>query len=118
MIDNNADVYTILSAIATTYPDYPTSFTDFPMLSYWDTNHDADGYYDGKSTLDKIETTVDVWEKEDPATGELIKIHTDMDNAMRAADFIRTSPIAGGYETDTHVFHYTGKYKKIYEEIN
>jgi len=118
MIDNNAEVCAILSLVGTTYFQYPTSFATFPIISYWDSGHEADGFYDGKSTVDKPEITVDVWEKEDPLTGALIKIHAQMDSAMRAHGFIRANPIVGTYETDTHVYHYQGKYKKLYEEID
>jgi len=117
MIDNNAEVYAVLSAVATTDFQYPDSFATFPIISYWDSGHESDEFEDGFSTVDRVETTVDVWEKED-ATGNLIKIHEQMDSAMRGARFIRTNPIIGMFETDTHVYHYQGKYKKLYEEID
>lgn len=117
MRDNNAEVYTVLSAVGNTYFQYPSSFATFPIISYWDSNHEADEFLDGKSTIDKVETTVDVWEKED-SNGNLIKIHTQMDSAMRASGFVRSNPIVGMYETDTHVYHYQGKYKKPYEEAD
>lgn len=117
MIDNNAEVYAILAIVGTTYPQYPTSFATFPIISYWDSNHTADDFADGRSGADVIETTVDVWEKED-GEGNLIKIHKEMDKVMRGAGFIRSNPIVGMYETDTHVYHYQGKYKKLYEEID
>lgn len=117
MIDNNAEVYTALSSVGNTDFQYPLSFATFPIISYWDSNHTADDFEDGKSGVDTIETTVDVWEKEDQ-DGNLIKIHKQMDSAMRAANFIRTSPIVSMYETDTHVYHYQGKYKKLYEEVD
>lgn len=118
MIDNNAEVYAILSPVGTTFFQYPDSFATFPILSYWDSNHLADEFVDGKSTIDTVETTVDVWEKEDPTNGQLIKIHAQMDSAMRAKGFVRSNPIVGMYETDTHVYHYQGKYKKPYEEVD
>jgi hypothetical protein len=117
MIDNNEEVYGVLSVIGTTFFQYPDSFATFPIISYWDSSHEADDYEDGKSGVDRIETTVDVWEKED-ANGNLIKIHEQMDSAMRAAWFARTNPIIGMYENDIHIFHYQGKYKKLYEEID
>ena len=117
MIDNNAEVYSILSVVNATDFQYPLSFATFPIISYFDSNHEADGFVDGNSTQDRIETTVDVWEKED-SNGNLIKIHAEMDLAMRSHGFIRSNPIVGQHETDTHVDHYTGKYKKLYEEID
>jgi len=117
VIDNNADVYTILSTVGKTYPQYPEIFTTFPIISYWDSNHEADDYQDNKSGVDIIETTVDIWEKED-SSGNLIKIHVQVDSAMRTHGFIRTGPIVGLYEDDTHVYHYQGRYKKIYEEVD
>ena len=117
MIDNNEDVYKILSTVGNTYKQYPKTFAIFPIISYWDSNHDADGFYDGKSTEDRVETTVDIWEKEDN-TGDLIEIHANVDKAMRANGFIRSNPIVCQYETDTFIIHYTGKYKRLYEEVN
>ena len=109
MIDNNAEVYSILSDIGTTFFQYPDSFATFPIISYWDSNHTAEDYQDGKNDLDIIETTVDIWEKTDETTGELIKIHVDVDNAMRAHGFKRYLPVISLYETDTHIYHYQGK---------
>jgi len=117
LIDNNDEVNIVLSAVGNTEFQYPKSFATFPIISYWDSNHEADDFADGKSGMDRVETTVDVWEKED-MNGNLIKIHAEMDSAMRVAGFIRSNPIVGLYETDTFVYHYQGRYKKIYEEVD
>lgn len=117
MIDNNAEVYAALNAVGIAYKQYPKSFATFPVISYWDSGHTADGFLNGKSTIDTIETTVDVWEKED-INGNFIEVHSQMDSAMRANGFIRSNPIVCQYEIDTFVTHYTAKYKKPYEEVN
>lgn len=117
MIDNNVEVYALLSSVATADKQYPKSFATFPIISYWDSNHEASDFVDGKSTIDIIETTVDIWEKED-LSGNLIEIHGQMDSVMRANDFVRSNPIVCQYETDTFVTHYTAKYKKPYEEVD
>jgi hypothetical protein len=119
VVDNNDIVFNILKGIGyPTFFQYPDNFAVFPCISYWDSNHSSDGYLDGKSTEDIVESTIDVWEKADPTTGELIKIHAIMDSLMRGARFLRTNPIHSVYEPTTHIYHYTGKYKKIYEEVD
>jgi hypothetical protein len=118
MIDNNAEVYTILSGVGTTFFQYPSTFAVFPCISYWDSGHSAIDFQDGLSGIDAIETTVDVWEKDDKTTGIVTEIHKQMDSAMRAAKFIRSYPVVSLYEADTHVYHYQSKYRKLYEEVD
>lgn len=124
---DNSEIYGILSSIASTEYQYPQSLVTastngqgvpadfFPVISYFDSNHEATSYQDGKSTIEDIEYTVDVWERVNPSTGELISIYKDVDSALRAADYRRIT-FANLYEDVTQINHYSIRYKKAFEE--
>ncbi|KHD34362.1 hypothetical protein NL50_17390 [Clostridium acetobutylicum] len=127
MVNILPQVYNILSQIAPSYCQYPQILVDatrnqtgveqkyFPMISYFDSDHLADQFQDGQNSNDVIEITVDIWERADSDTGELISVYADVDQAMRANKFIRTM-FTNSFEEDTLINHYTFKYKKILEE--
>ncbi|MCR3759151.1 hypothetical protein KYB31_09130 [Clostridium felsineum] len=127
MVNILPQVYNILSQVAPSYYQYPQVLVDavrnqsnveqkyFPMISYFDSDHSADQFQDGLNDVDTVEITVDVWERADSSTGELISVYADVDTAMRANKFIRTM-FANNFEDDTLINHYTFKYKKILEE--
>lgn len=127
MVNILPQVYSILSTIAPSYYQYPQVLVDaarnqagveqkyFPMISYFDSDHLADQFQDGQNNADVNEITVDVWERADSDTGELTSIYSDVDQAMRQNNFIRTM-FTNQYEENTLINHYTFKYKKILEE--
>ena len=126
MIDLRHEVYGILSAIAPADYQYPQTLVDagntnetvsqefFPHISYWDSDHDGSNYFDGEVVTDDVEFTVDVWERAD-AEGNLNEVHFQVDEAMRAAGYRRVM-FAPQYETDTKIYHYSFKFKKLAEE--
>lgn len=127
MRTDNTEIYNILNAIAKTYYQYPqdlvTMSTDgqgvpadyFPAVSYFDSDHQAMQYQDGKSTIEDIEYTVDVWERVNPDTGEYISIYANVDSALRANGYRRIT-FANIYEDTTQINHYSMRYKKAFEE--
>lgn len=128
MEDKRNEIFAILNSIAPTYFQYPQILVDkvtngekipddfFPVISYFDSNHESDSYFDGKSTIDDIEYTVDVWERQNDSTGKLKEVHFDVDKALKNANYRRVS-FANIYETDTKINHYSMRYKKLEEEI-
>lgn len=127
MVDIRPEVYAILKTIATTYPEYPDILTQcaeannpvpqeyFPMISYFDSGHDSDSYFNGKATTDDIEVTIDCWERQDFNTGEFKEIYFDVDSSMRNNGFRRTMYLKQD-EDDTRIVHHSMKYKKLKEE--
>lgn len=125
---DNSEIVGILSSIATTEYQYPQSLVTastngqgvpadfFPVISYFDSNHNAMQFQDGVSTIEEIEYTVDVWERPNPSTGELISIYQEVDQTLRENGYRRTS-FANLYETDTSISHFSIRYKKVFEEI-
>lgn len=119
MKDTRDLVVTILNVIAPTEYMYPSKIVNppdnyFPRISYWDSNHNADGYEDNKSTLDDLEYTIDCWERQD-SSGDLNEIHFAVDSVMRNAGYRRTMYVPQ-YESDTKIYHYSMKFKKIEED--
>jgi len=118
MIDNNEEVFNALNSLGVTVDfNYPSKKASFPSISFWDSGHTSDDYKDGKSGIDKVETTVDVWEKADQTTGIRTKIHAEVDSKMRSEGFLRIQGVSL-YESDTKIFHYQYKYVKPYEEVD
>lgn len=126
-MQDNSEIVAILIGIAPTEYQYPqtlvTASTNgvgvpvdfFPVISYFDSNHDATGYEDGLSTVEDLEYTVDVWERSNPDTGELISIYIEVDRTLRENGYRRVS-YANLYETTTQINHYSMRYKKAFEE--
>ncbi|AGK96802.1 hypothetical protein [Clostridium pasteurianum] len=126
-MQDNTEIFTILNAIASTEYQYPQSLVTastngqgvpadfFPVISYFDSNHNAMQYQDGKSIIEDIEYTVDVWERANPNTGELISIYSNVDKALRDNGYRRIT-FANLYETVTQINHYSMRYKKAFEE--
>lgn len=127
MVNLNEEAYSILNNIAPTYYQYPQILVDsaqnqapapqdsFPMISYYDSDHSADGYADGANLVDTVEITADVWERADINTGVLASVYQQVDTAMRQNKYLRTG-FVNQYEEDTKIYHYTYKFKKIAEE--
>jgi hypothetical protein len=87
----------------------------FPVISYFDSNHDSSYYADGLNKIEDIEYTVDVWERVNPNTGELNSIYGQVDEVLRQNGYRRIT-FANLYETDTQINHYSFRYKKVFEE--
>lgn len=127
MVDIREEVYPILQSIAPTYYEYPPILVEcaekkesvpqeyFPMISYFDSNHEGDNYFDGKATTDDVEITIDCWERADINTGEIKEIHFDVDKALIRNGYRRTM-YQHPNEDDTNIEHYAIKYKKFKEE--
>ena len=127
MKSDNSEIYSLLITIRPTYYQYPSDLVTmstngqgvpsdyFPVISYFDSNHEATGYEDGLNSLEDIEYTVDVWERTNPTTGEYISIYEDVDRVLRQNGYRRIT-FANLFEDVTQINHYSMRYKKIFEE--
>lgn len=126
MVDNRPTVYATLSSLGFTVDFYyPSTFVNtdkngtfqFPRISYFDSGHTPDDFADNVPHIDDTEITVDVWEKVNPATGEFIEIHLQVDKVMMDAGFIRVAYFSQSQtEGKETLYHITFKYKKIESE--
>lgn len=126
MVDNRASVYAALVSLGYTVDYYyPSTFADvdengtfqFPRMSYYDSGHTPDDYADNVPHIDETEITVDVWEKANPQTGELVEIHAQADKVMADAGFTRVVYIPQSQMNDKEIlYHITMKFKKLESE--
>lgn len=114
MIDNRAEVYGILSKLdaEVTYR-YPDNLLDkkYPKICYYTSNSTDIEYQDNKATGCKVETTVQIFEKN--IDGILREIHTETDEIMKANSFY-TTYYDNYYDAEDKTHIHTIRYEKKY----
>lgn len=115
MIDNRAEVYKILTSVSENVDyRYPLNLADnmYPKICYYTSNKTQKAFLDNKSSMMKIETTVQVYEK--TIEGELVEIHDEALEAMTEEGFI-IDYFDNYYDTEDKTHIYTMRFSKIYE---
>lgn len=115
MIDNRAEVYKILTSISDNV-DYrfPLNLLDnnFPKTCYYTSNKTQKAFQDNTSSMMKIETTVQVYEKQ--IEGDMVEIHNEVLEAMINNSFI-IDYFDNYFDTEDKTHIYTMRFTKIYE---
>lgn len=115
MIDNRAEVYSILKNVDTSVEvefRYPSNLLDqnYPKICYFMSNSMDREYQDNEAKANLFETTVQVYEK--PVNGYLKEIHLDVDYDMRKNGYKRVY-YDSYYDTEDRVYIYTLRYTKL-----
>lgn len=112
MIDNRAEIYQLLHSITEEVSyRYPEDLLDnkYPKVCYYVSNHTDKDYQDNKASSVLIEYTIQIYEKN--VNGELIEIHSEIDDAIKGAGYMRIY-FDNYFDTEDKVNIYTLKYAK------
>lgn len=83
---------------------------EFPRITFFELNNTGDSYADNQEIASDISFQIDIWSKNSTSA-----IHTKVDEIMKNIGFFRYS-VADLYESDTKVYHYAMRYRKVEEE--
>lgn len=115
MIDNRAEVYKILSE-TTENVDYrhPANLLDddFPKTCYYTSNMTEIAFEDNYSSMVKIETTIQVYEKN--IQGEIVEAHNEILESMKINDF-NLIYYDNYFDTEDRTHIHTMRFTKIYD---
>ncbi|MEH6848564.1 tail completion protein gp17 [Bacillus pseudomycoides] len=83
---------------------------EFPRITFFELNNTGDSFADNQEIVSDISFQIDIWSNNSTSA-----IHVKVDEIMKSIGFFR-SAVADLYESDTQVFHYAMRYRKVEEE--
>lgn len=83
---------------------------EFPRITFFELNNTGDSFADNQEIASDISFQIDIWSKNSTSA-----IHVKVDEIMKNIGFFRYA-VADLYESDTQVFHYAMRYRKVEEE--
>jgi len=103
---------TALSTLTGFYFQYPTAFTNLPLLSYFELGNVGNLYADNQEIGSEIIFQVDLWGKTSLSNYALA-----VDSAMTTLDFVRIFA-TDLFEVDTQIFHKSMRFRRDYSDPN
>ena len=94
------------------YFEYPPDFLNLPVGSYFEVNNIGNLFADNQEIGSEITFQIDLW-----GNTSLTNYALGVDSAMTSLDFTRIQSL-DLYETDTHIFHKSMRYKLDYSDPN